>query len=532
MYIAVIYDGCAGIRPQSDTDALTMRFEFCSTCRHNVPPELDRVKILKPLIMIAKSGVVRQHPNTILYWVDAFLFETSEANNLPNDFPVAIIEHSSGGTVEYSNEAFEDLFYGNQTNDPFRCGKSADYTIATLRGEGETGEITNEDRENFGRVDYFIRWDDHSLSFKDVIKLGYPRTEGMEEGCEAFEAARKESFKDERFFRFWTKERSARNAAGERVFISAIIELTLSERQRRDMRKVEERFAEKLSKVLIDERLIEQDIFELRNRPKSGEGAASGDFFFFWRVEMERTFAWIPLSERRRAVIFIGDSSAKELLAAASVQQTASILVPTCKSPPNMFFDEPNPGKFLLQRLNSQFISSRVMGDDRIDGVVLVFDLATRVLHFAGGHPGAILLIDEKNGEVSTLTDEVEETFGPPIGVELDTPFVSGSTRPLPPETIILGLTDGARFRIAREATTDGSERSFRDIVGETVKTAFKSARNSQEKAKNRSNADCDEDDSLLKWIVASLSSHTEDETRIDDELVVAISLKKLLNQE
>ena len=386
--------------------------------------------------------------------------ETRQSRFLPNDFPVAIVEHTEGGRIEYANQAFEDLFFRSVANDPFRRDKSVDFPISVLRGAGASGEVTEEDRREFGRVDYFIPWDDHSLSFDKVLKLGFPRTQGLEEGTEEHRVARNATFKDERYFRFWTKERSELNAHGEKVYISAVIELTLSERQRREMREVESRFAAKLSSVLIDDRLKDQDIFELRNRPKSGGFRASGDFFLFWKIE-HSTRLWF--SNYRYAVIFIGDSSEKELLAAASVQQAATILVPFCKSPPNMFFDEDNPAEFLLRRLNSQFISSRIMGNDRIDGAVLVFDMASRVLHYAGGGPGGILLGDTANGGIRTLADDLEASFGPSIGADQDTKFVSGSTKALPPETVIIGITDGVRYRLEREL--DGDELSVKDRI-------------------------------------------------------------------
>lgn len=461
---------------------------------------------------------------------------------IPDDFPVSIVEFTESGIIEYATTAFYKLFFENVSTDPFRAQAPLENLLPALSGAIATGKVTENDRREFGRVDYFVPWDDHSLSFDKVFKLGYPRFKDLEEGTPEYNIARDEPYKDERYFRFWTKERSSPGASGEKVLIAAVIELTKSEQQRREMIEVETSFTEKLSSILIDNRLKEQNAFELRSRPKSGDRRASGDFFLFWGMENSNKFVprlgpkYYPSWSSRYVVAVIGDSSEKELLAAAAVQQAATILVPFCKSAPASFFGEENPAEFLIKKLNAEFISTRVIGQDRIDGAVLVFDLATRVLHFAGGGPGGVLLANRETGEIKTLVDGLDESFGPSIGKAMDTDFVVGSTKPLSTDIVIVGFTDGVRFRLSRENFGGEGDLTLKEQIAIVIEDAFESPEihPTENKSKNEvESADANVvRDSILVQIVTLLSPERATSERSDDELIVAISVENLLNLE
>ena len=68
------------------------------------------------------------------------------------------------------------------------------------------------------------------------------------------------------------------------------------------------------------------------------------------------------------------------------------------------------------------------------------------------------------------------------------------------------------------------------------MKDAFETTKNDPSKAESSKDTDTDTvakgEDSILRRIVAQLAPESADKARTDDELVVAISLEKLLNQE
>lgn len=465
--------------------------------------------------------------------------------NVPSDFPVAIVLFDEDKLILDSNNIFDDLFYNGSSNDVFRSRCDQRFVLSALLSDLETDYLPVDQRREVGRVDYFYQWDEFSQRKRKPLRLCYPRvTDDMDPESEEYVASMQEDFCKERYFRFWTRKRNAKTTEGKTLYISAVVDVTESEAQRRDAEEAEKQYTKKLSRTLIDNRMWRKGLFELRSMPKNGRNRAGGDFFFFWGMHSSSRI-WPRWGGRRLVTCIFGDASEKAVLAASAVQQAATILVPFCSSPPNEYFISANPADYLINRLNKEAIETRLLTSGQFDGAVLVFDPASETLFFADGNPGGVFIVDPDIRSINVLWDpERDGAPGVSIG-RSDSPKFRVGKKFLASNSILLGFTDGVRFALDRNAGDRPWEDHLSSIVAEALQSldarvadwdatddgVDKNAGETDIESEDEGTPE-DEDpfcDARAAAIVKAIADVGGGDEQRDDELLFALSIRNLI---